>query len=166
MSKIYVIVASGGSYDDAWESNLFAVTSETEAIDAVNELTARHEKLEAIYQPIYNFFRQHMRDNAGLFAHEEMPDRPKGASRMTKEGQAAYKVACEKWVQECRPIARRNQDRSIEQNNHSAAATRIFAFSLGATEEDMQPLGLAGQEQNWPNFDADTNYSYEELELR
>jgi hypothetical protein len=167
MSTIYVIIASGGSYDDAWERNVFAVADEAAAMVAVDELKARHERLKGLYQPIREFFNQHIRETAPMFMHEPQPDYPKGPAKPNKEALKAHAAAIKEWTELAQPIGRRNQDRSLAHNRHVAAATRELAATLGADEEDMKALGLDRENgMAWPNFDIDTNYSYEELELR
>jgi hypothetical protein len=168
VSTIYIIQASGGSYDDAWERNLFAVGDEAVALVAVDELKARHEKLMGLYRPIRDFFTQHMSETAPMFMYEPSPDCPKGPAKPNKEALKAHAAAIKEWTELARPIGRRNQDRSLAHNRHVAAATRELATTLGADEEDLKALCLDDSDDVvvWPNFDADTSYYYEELELR
>ena len=114
------------------------------------------------------FFNNFTKENAHRFTHEPTPDYPKGPAKPTKETRAEYAEAVKKWTEETQPISLRNQARSVELNEVTAKATKEFAKTLGANEDDMNAMGLGDNTgyHTYPSFDRDTHYSYEELELK
>lgn len=57
MTDIYIVVASGGSYDDAWSNNMFATTDKVVAEAKRAELEAEHVKLGEDLEKFYQFCR-------------------------------------------------------------------------------------------------------------
>lgn len=169
MEKIYVIQASGGSYDDAWRHDMFAVRGEEQAVAEVERLKQLHadclEMLKEVTSALHEGYAAVRAINAKDF---KLPPEPKGPAKPTKETQAAYRKRLDAWRKECEPIwqtIREVQNRAMVAAQQSALDK---AVELGATEDHLKMFGFYNPngELTSPSFDRDTHYSYEELELR
>lgn len=156
MTKFYVMTASGGEYDDAWERNLFLVDSEEAAMVALEELEAQHARLVAIYEPVRKAFYDHLKANQPVM--EAVPPYPHGHKK-------DFKAKAAEWDKHAKPIAMRNEQRRLDALNAASEAARQLARQLGASDDDITKLGLAEQ-LAFINYKSDQSFSYEELELR
>ena len=167
MNKIYVVKCSGGSYDDAWESNLFAVGSAQDAELAVWDLQVKHDFCKEIWPKVQDAMSEGYA-KVRAFKGEVAPPAPKGPAKPTKETKAEHRRATEAWRKECEPIWRRNQEKINEFAKEAVQAAFNTAIALGATEEHIKMLSFYNHngELTHPNFRTDTHYDWEELELR
>jgi hypothetical protein len=166
VTTIYIIQASGGSYDDAWERNLFAVADEAEALVAVEKLKAQHEKVKGIFDQVRRFFNESLKELCTKEPDEPQPTPPRGPAKNDKASMAAHHAAYKRWIEECTPIGQRNHARANARVAAAGLLTKAFAAELGADVDDLKMMGIDGTNVGWPSFDGDTHYSYEELELR
>lgn len=163
---IYVVIAYGGEYDDAWESNVCAKYSRDDAELEVLELKQRREKLKTIHQPVQDAFYARCSIQEPM---EEVPNSPKGPSKSTKENMRLHWEAVDAWRAVARPIIERNQERENRAHQAAVEAARNKAIELGADEFDLKQLGFSKDNYNdryhpsFCNFNCD--YKIEELEL-
>lgn len=167
MNKIYVVKASGGSYDDAWESSLFAVGDAQTAELAVWDLQEQHKFLEKVWPDIQQVL-QHGMKAVRDFKYEVIPPAPKGLAKASKEQLAEHRKAFNEWRKVSEPIQKRNEAQTDRLMKEAVEATRVHAISLGCTEEHLKELNFYNHagELTYPNFRSDTSYDFEELELR
>jgi len=169
MTKIYIIKASGGSYDDAWENNLFGVVEEEQAKAEVQRLKDEHEFLSEVIthlQPMaQEFYAQ-----VSAYKRTPTPPEPKGPSKANKEKAAEWRKAKEAWRVACEPIWQRDQEAINKIISDGAMVVMAKARELGCEDKHIEALGFyrmgADLGINMPSFDRDVDYSYEELELR
>lgn len=157
MTKIYIIKAFGGEYDDAWESNLFAVNDEQQAEAEVQRLKEQHQFLIGVDAALKPFV-QEVYAQVRAFKREPTPPEPKGSAK-----------AKEAWLKECEPIWKRNQAEIDSIWRRGGDVLMVKAQELGCDEEQLDALGFhipGGVGFNMPNFRRDVDYSYEELEMR
>lgn len=169
MEKIFVIQASGGSYDDAWQHDLFAVRGEERAQAEIERLKQLHadclEMLKEVTDALHQGYAAVRAINAKDF---KLPPAPQVPAKANKEIQAAYRKKHDAWRKECEPIWRAISEEQNRAMVEAQQAARNKAVELGATEEHLQMFGFYNPngELTSPSFDRDTHYTYEELELR
>ena len=167
MTNIYIVKAGGGSYDDAWESNLFAVGDAQAAELAVWDLQLRHKFCESIWPQV----RDAMEPAFALirsFKGESFPPEPTVPPKANKEQREALNKARAEWRKQCEPITARNHARLDAIMKEGLEAAKAKAIELGANEDHLKDLGFyshTGKLQH-PNFSSDVHYEWEELELR
>jgi len=165
MSKIiYVIIASGGQYNDAWETNLFAVSDEETAKSEVTGLSESHERLSEIYNQVNSYIYS--------FPHRshnqiELPPKPKGPAVSTKELMKAYREQIEEWNKLCGPIIAENARLYHEYNldMHQKVLNKLKEFDL--SEEDYEALHFQRENKTrwYISYNTDKSFTYEELIL-
>lgn len=165
MSKIYVVKASGGSYDDAWECNVCAYLDEEKAQFEVWRLNEQMVRLREIHGKIQEaYYRRLKATQKGL---EVAPERPRGPVKQTPTSKAEYKAAQKAWQVVADPILKRNQEHLAREYGAAKELARLQAVELGATEEDLVFLGFR-TEGTYPitNYNLEATHEYEELELK
>lgn len=160
--KIYIVKASGGEYDDAWENNLCACRTVETAEAEVTRLKEQAERLKEMAPKVAAFYRKFLQENPAT--QVEVPAHPKGPSKQTKENRKAYEQAAEAWRVKAHPILEGNQAAVNEQTRKATAASRQFAMGMGADEDDLKQIGL-DDDLGWPSYE-DAEYTYEELEIK
>jgi hypothetical protein len=158
--KIFVIVASGGEYDSAWESNVVAYSTPEAADAEVNRLTAQRDRLRQLMPAISDVYFGALKNQPVLERASPAPTCPKKA---TREQQQRYSAACAAWREENLPLFKRNEARQQEHFQSAIRLSREKAIELGCDELDLEALGLNA---GYLNFDMDADYNIEELELR
>lgn len=169
MTKIFIITASGGSYDDAWENNLFAVQSQEGAEAEVERLNAQHALLCSIWNEVRAALFEGYAKTRSV-QQEPVPPAPKGPAKPGgKDAQRAHSKALEEWRAAAEPARVRNAAVVQQSMREAVESARQKAVELGADDEQLQALGfitLADGSTSPPHLMIDTSYSYEELELR
>ena len=161
--KIFVLVASGGEYDSAWERNVVAFTSSDVADKALAVLEEQRDRLQKIIPEISDVFYKILQQRPELEQTSPAPSPPSKA----KVGSAAYEAyiaASKEWRQKNEPVMKRNEVRQAEHFQSAALAARRKAEELGCTDIDLAALGLT--DDQYPDLDMDVSYNIEELELR
>ena len=162
---VFVVVASGGEYDSAWEQNLYAYRSRADAGCEVERL----EAFQARVRPLVNDIKQAAYAVLGnrpvMLQTPAPPPVPKKANR---EEYARYQRAHAAWKTEIKPIVDENNAR-LEANYQLARQAAVnTAIDLGCSDEDIEALGLYDPVK-WLGGVTDTteiSYNIEELELR
>lgn len=169
MTKIYIIKAAGGRYDDVWEHNLFATADESQAKVEVQRLEDDHVFLTGIMEVLTPMV-QEAYAQVRAFVREPTPQEPKGPAKGTKEDAAQHRRARDEWRAACQPIQDRNQRAINKITSDGALAALAKALELGCTDERIEALGFYRHGDDvgitMPRFDTDVSYDYEELELR
>lgn len=169
MAKIYIIKTAGGSYDDAWEHNLFAVCDEEQAKAEVQRLKDDHAFLTGVMEVLTPMV-QEAYAQVRAFVREPTPPEPKGPANGKKEDNTAARRAREEWRLACQPIWERNQNAINKITSDGAQAVLAKAHELGCTDEHIEALGFYRHGDDvgitMPRFDTDVSHDYEELELR
>lgn len=168
MKKIFIIKASGGSYDDAWENNLYAVEDQTQAELDVLQLKQDHDVCKDVWMNVWAVLQEGYVKVRGAAAQFKLPKEPKGPVRPNKESTAEYRRAYAEWRKQCEPIwaeIRKKQDAEMQA---AIAIAFNYAAGRGLTRKQLEMLGFfnAAGELTSPSFQADTSYHFEELELR
>jgi len=176
MTKIYIIKAFGGSYDDAWKNNLYAVVEEEQAKVEVQRLTELHKFCEGIWPQVHNSLTDGYaeariaHDRNYFLQHQDLklPPEPKEPVKHTKETQAEYKKKYNAWRKEFEPIWKALQAEHERSMQMAYQASHDKAVELGATKEHLEMFGFFDQKGglNPPSFDESASYCYQELELR
>ena len=171
MTTIYIITSSGGSYDDAWHSNLFAVADKETAEAEVKRLTEAHEfaaevfkELQPMTQEVYAQVRAYLRKPTA-----PEPKEPRG-KQATKEAVAAWRKARQEWIETNQPIWQADEQARADIMNRGIEQMIAKARSLGCEDLHLDLLGFYNPYNpgalTMPHFSNDVGYSYEELELR
>jgi hypothetical protein len=162
---IYVVIAYGGEYDDAWEKNVCARFSETDAQITILDLEERREKLKGMRDPVQAVWYANLKPIEGI---ESVPQPPKGPKKGTKENMAAHRLAVEEWRKIANPMIERNEQRANAAYLNASKLAREKAIELGADEVDLSQLGFCDNGEFRPPYDSclDCSYRYEELELQ
>lgn len=164
MSDIFIVVASGGSYDDAWRSNVCAFATREEADLEVIRRSEMHVRLSELDKQAsearWAFLRTEV---SGL---EQVEPAPKGPAKPTKELNADYQRRMEEWRKKMVPISERNRTRQTAMLYAAVAHARQNAIAAGATEEELQLLGFSDNANTFGyDYSHDTTFSVEQLEL-
>lgn len=155
--KIYVVVAYGGSYDDAWESNMCARFTQEAAELVIEEEKARDARIRAAQPKLKEHFDS-LRDTAPVLQPLPEIDRlpPKG-----KREDAAVK-ARQKQLAESNKVQLRNQVLMQEWHSKVKNMQYDYAFGhLGLTLKDLEQVTLPCNYVYLPKCD----YRVDELEL-
>ncbi len=163
-NKVYIVVAAGGSYDDAWHSNLSAHLDRTVAELEVLRLQEQSKRIQTILEDVRKFYHEQLKAQA--FTLEEVPQPPKGPSKQTKENRAQHKAAMDAYYKLAQPIAQRNEEKRLAAMNAAREAAKQKAIELGAIEDDLKLMGFEEAYFSVYCRDADASYEIEELELR
>lgn len=164
MSKVYIVKASGGEFDDAWELNLSAYLDRTAAELEVLRLQEQTKRILAMFGDVDECYHQHARSQD--FAPEEVPKVPKGPSKSTKESMAAHHAAMSAWREVAKPIIERNDMNRQAAMDAAREAAKQKAIDLGAIEDDLKVMGFESGRFSPSCRSADASYEIEELELR
>ena len=159
---IYVIVAYGGEYDDAWESNVCAKRSRDDAELEILELEERRDKVKVMHPEVSSAFYAARQVREPM---EEVPESPKGPAKTTKENMRLHREAVEAWRLVAQPIIERNQERENRAYLAAVEAARLKAIELGADERDLHELGFSESDYRAYSTNFDCDYRVEELEL-
>ena len=169
MTKIYIIKSSGGSYDEAWENNLFGVVEEEQAKVEVQRLRDERAFLSEMRTHLQPMIQECY---AQVNAYKRTPTtpEPKGPTEANREKVAEWRKAKEAWRVECEPIWKRDQEAINTIVSDGAKAVLAKARELGCEDRHIEALGFyrhgADAGISMPSFNQDVDYSYEELELR
>jgi hypothetical protein len=161
-STIFIVVASGGEYDDAWQSNLFAFRNEEDAKEQVAKLTAQNEFANSIRPKIVQIYSDALL--MPIDHLEEQDAHPKGPRKPTKQSLAEYNVKVAEWTAKNEPIAQRNLLRTEARRLLAAAAARKHAIDLGATDEHLDAIGFTETDFDLYHH-CDITYEYAEIQL-
>ncbi len=164
MEKFYVITASGGSCDDSWKTNLFAVRSLEQAQQEISVLRAAHLHCVKIWNEVNDVHRKRHVQVIQEAKLPPLPSVPKGPVKPTKETLRAHHQAVEEWRAATKPIWDAHYAAGIKAREESLEAARWRAIELGCTELHLKLLRLDSDELF--AFDHGTIYNYEEIELR
>ena len=171
MKTIFIITSAGGSYDDAWHINLFAVTDKEAAETEVKRLTEAHEfaaevfkELQPMMLEVYEQVRVYLRKPT-----PPEPKRPRG-KEATKEAVAAWEKVRKEWHETNLPIWQADEQARTDIMNRGIEQLIAKARSLGCEDLHLEMLGFTNPYNpgvlTMPNFDNNVGYNYEELELR
>jgi len=169
MSNIFVIKVYGGSYDDAYESNLFAVHSEQQAQIEIKRLEQLHADCKEMWEPLYDALQEGYKNIRALHSEDfKLPPEPKGPAKPNKETAAELRKKLAAWRKECEPIWEGIRARQNAIMHEAQLATMHKAIELGATEEHLKMLGIRQPDGGLGglSWERDAHFSYEELELR
>ncbi len=149
MNKIYVAIAFGGSYEDAWENNVAASKDRLKIERYVEDQNARIARLTEIELAVRQFAEEYDKknpfDRSTYEAAFDVPKWPAGmdqrliTSEMRAERESIKKLNAE--------IAQRNHARMTSHNEARNEAINSFAFAHGLDQEDVS------------NWDEATNFN-------
>lgn len=173
---IYVISAYGGSYDDYWTRDMYAVSDLAAAEQAVAEETAKHRRLCDVGVLINEFIAQQPSlrpDNL-----ERIPDYPKGPARPISATSAAYDTEVRRWHAESSTVRRwyaerdqiyaRNAKVRLAFDKNMVALIMARAAVAGITPEEVNAVGVYTNDHVallWVDYDDDVAYQHTRLEL-
>jgi hypothetical protein len=158
--RIFIIVAGGGEYDSAWQTNVVAYMTKAAADEELNRLTTQRDRLKQVMPAISSVYFDVLNDRPVLEQSSPAPKCPKKANR---EQQQKYSAECAAWREENAPLFKRNEARRQEHFQHAIRLAREKAVELGCDDLDLEALGLNA---GYLNFDMDVDYNIEELELK
>lgn len=155
--KIYVVVAYGGSYDDSWESNICARSTQEGAELAIEEEKARDARIQEALPKLKEHFES-LRTTAPVMqilpALDPLP--PRG-----KREDVAMKARREQLAESNR-VQLRNQVLMQEWHSQVKAAQYKYAQThCGLTLKDLEQVNLPCYHVYHP----ETDYRIDELEL-
>ena len=164
MTTIYIVVASGGSYDDAWQTNLCACIDKTAAELEVLRLEEQSKKIGAMIREVEGAYRAGL--HANKFTREEIPRPPSGPAKGDKESMKLHTAAMKAHYALVQPIAERNERRNTTAMLAAKEAAKQKAIDLGANEDDLKVMGFINEHFFLSHCrDYDCAYFIEELEL-
>lgn len=164
MADIFIVVASGGSYDDAWHSNVCAFATQEEAELEVLRRQDMHVRLIELHKVANEARWSFLRDNVASV--EEMDPVPKGPAKATKELNADYQKRMSEWRKKNVPIGERNRVRQQAMIVRSVECAREAAVAAGATDEEIALLNFDVYPYSFGyGYNSDTTFSVEQLEL-
>jgi len=158
MTTIYLVVASGGQYEDHWTRNVGARHTQEDAQALVEACAASNARLVEAYPGVYAVFRDTLR-SASAFLHT--PDRPAVRSAHTPESAALHAASLLEWQQVCKQITLTNEQQHRVTVLLAGEAACQEGRNLGLTEEDLDSIFL----HDYPGFE-DATYEIEELEIQ
>lgn len=160
MNKIYLVKAYGGEYDDAWEDNLFACTTQEAAELAIIELQERDARIKIVLPTLHQQFIE-LRKFMPL-EQEMAPPWPKGPAKQTKENRDAHQRQIAEYQRIVLPMNARNTAKQHAWTDKVTELQRAEAQRLGLSDADTAIIDFPVYRAH-----ADTsNYMFEELELR
>lgn len=171
MSKIYVITSSGGSYDDSWQSNLFAVVGEEQAQLEVARLTEAQNFAAEVFEELRPMTLQ-VYEQVRAFVKTPTPPAPREprGKQATKEAVAAWREASASWREANQPTWEANEKALHDIMQRGIEGIMAHAVHLGCTDDHLNILGFRNPYAlgmlTMPSLQNDVSYSYEELELR
>lgn len=163
-SSIFVVRASGGEYDDAWETPLYAVTELEAANAAVDAERDRHERVCAVYDEVCRVFHEALASTPS--DAKEVPPCPKGPAKPTKQNREEYRQALARWDAERRPIVEHNAKEYDRIRRLASATAAHTALDAGLNESDLPALGFDANGLFVAyHLDRRSSFSHYELEL-
>lgn len=166
MNKVYVVVASGGRYDDAWTRNECAYLDKDEAELHSIKMTEMVERVKPLFDKIMNKWYALHQTPDPEFKDEEMPRYPVGPAKNSKESDKAYQLELDEWQRITAPITKRNLKRRNDFMAKCMTICREYAKELGLSDEEMTYVGLSQDRLSPYGFDDDAEYEVQELELK
>lgn len=164
MSDIFIVVASGGSYDDAWRSNVCAFATREEADLEVIRRSEMHVRLSELDKRASEARWEYLR--SGSVAFEEMDPLPTAPAKPNKKSREEYEQRLAKWREKNTPLNERNRARQMAMLVIAVEHARQTAISAGATEEELELLGFSDNANTFGyDYSHDTTFSVEQLEL-
>lgn len=165
MEKIFIVSAYGGQYEDAWNTNLYALRDVVEAELAVLHEEERHQRLLKINTVVDQVHYGHIRE--AVCDMKKIPDQPCGPASMTKENMKLHKKALAEWRAIVIPLNEHNNNEQNRIFRDARAVAKQKAIELGADDLDLKTLGFTEPaEYHAYAFEEDTSFRFEELELR
>lgn len=165
MEKIFIVSAYGGQYDDAWETNLYALRDVVEAELAVLHEEERHKRLLKIDTVVDQVFGAYL--HSAVYDMKKIPDQPRGPARTTKENMKLHEKALAEWQAIVIPLNEHNNNEQNRIFREARAVAKQKAIELGADYLDLKTLGFTETgEYHAYAFEEDTSFHFEELELR
>lgn len=165
MTTIYIVVASGGSYDDAWQANLCARFDKTDAELEVLRLEEQSKKIGAMIREVEGAYRGGL--HANQFTPEVMPRPPSGPAKSDKESMKLHAAVMKAHYALVQPIAERNQRRNTAAMLAAKEAAKQKAIELGANEDDLRVMGFTNEHFFLSHCrDYDCAYFVEELTIQ
>lgn len=162
MSMIYIIVAYGGQYDDAWESNLTARYIKEDAELAIIELQERDARVKAAMPKLVAQFKE-LQAKFPL-SQEPHPAMPKGPAKQTKENRAAHDKVMQTYYTENQRVWAINQARQNAWNEEMTNYQRGFAKNeCGLSDTDLMIINFPTHSAYCFSHEAD--YRIDELEI-
>jgi len=161
--KIFLIVASGGEYDDAWSTNIGARYKIEDAEQEVARLKARDARITALVPELAELHSSLAQLPLEL---REIPRQPKWPKHSTKETMAAHRAAVDEWAKNAKTLLEFNQNLQNERAKKAFQATKELAISIGCNDEDLAFLRLTNQGFWHPcHVCEDCEYAIEEINL-
>lgn len=139
MEKIYIAVAFGGSYEDAWESNHVASLDQSKIVRYVEEQNARIARLKDVEGQLFTFTVEYDKknpfDRSQMEAQQEVPKWPSGIDQrlITKE-MRAERDSIRAFNAE---VIARNHQRMMKYNEERNEAMLGFLISIGFDFKDL-----------------------------
>lgn len=162
MSKIYISVAYGGAYENAWETNMAASLDLSKIEELNTQQEARVRYLKGIQEQVDAFIVE--RDNNVCFDRDkeyekllDLPKMPSDNKLITKE----MRQERERIRNENAEIAQRNSAKYMEFYNERNDAIEAFARSIGFDEE----LPDGKKVQSFLYNETDVSYRIDEVEM-
>lgn len=158
--SIYVII----QYDDAWETNLFAVSDEETAKAEVTRLEENHKRLSEVYTAVNTV----MTSSSCSVDKIKLPPKPRGPAVSSKESMATYQEQVAEWKKICKPIQEENDrtDREWVLGMHMKVQDKLNEFDL--SKEDYKTLGFNSENKTrwYVYYNTDKYFTYQEIVLR
>lgn len=162
MSKLYVLTASSGSYDDYHEENICASLDKTVLELRQIELEERDGRWAMAEHAVINFYNQWIGENPFSQPVPAMPEYPKGPMKPTKDTINEHRRIVRVYQKEAERVNRIIQAVVAEREARAAEAQKAFALTVGLLPEDLEARS------QWPvrwRESGGVSYSIEELEL-
>ena len=171
--NLFVISASGGSYDDQWTNVVCVCLSAEKAEAEVSRRQSKHDSSIPLNQKLFTEF-----DNA-LTAHlnslEEsipaLPPSPKGPANSNKENMQPYKVALAAW----RVLRDARTDATNKAYEEAEAVATAVAYALAkeanCSGDELKNMGFTFYEDRPINFSPNCaltepmSFSFDEVEV-
>lgn len=163
MNKIFVVVAYGGQYEDAWENSLFACATQVGADLAVLELQERDERIKLAAEKLVSHFNDLKAKHPLVL--DPLPAMPKGPAKPTKETNKDYQRVMAGYYAENQRVWAINQARQNAWNEELAGYQREYAKAeCGLSDDDLTCITFPTHSMYC--FGDKADYCVEELELR
>lgn len=154
--SIFIVVAYGGEYDDAWESNVVAFSTSEEATVESVRLAKRRDYLTPIYNALITI------GGAAYPTYTPLPKKPKGPATSTPESQKVHQAQVAAWDAECAPIIALNEEAHNNYHRQQEASIQSKINELELTPETIEELFPRGN----LDFNEDVSYQVEQVPFR
>jgi hypothetical protein len=157
MTTIYLVVASGGAYEDHWERNIGARYTRENADALMEACIASNARLVEVYPAVHEAFWNVLRPAAVA----PMPPKPQFGSVLTPEDRVDYDMKIARWQLACQSITELNNQQHRDTVARAGPAARQEGRARGLTEGDLESIFF----DDYPRFE-DATFDVEELDIQ